>query len=186
MNKVILMGRLTRDPEMRQTPTGVAVARLTIAVNRRFKNSSGGYDADFISCVAWRTTAEFICRYFRKGAMIAVSGSIQTRSWDGQDGKKQYSTEVVIDDAYFTGSKSDTGTSGAQGSYGGGYSQSYGVSQGGYSNDAYQQPYPQDTYRQSEPPAFDSVPDDSVKPDFDDFSGAGFAATDSSEDDLPF
>lgn len=179
MNKVILMGRLTRDPEMRQTPTGVAVARFTIAVNRRFKNSSGNYDADFISCVAWRQTAEFICKYFRKGAMIAGVGSIQTRSWDGQDGKKQYATDVVIEEAYFTGSKNETGT-GMQPNYGGGYQQSYGAPQGGY-----QQPYPQDNYRQSEPPAFEAEPG-GVKPDFDDFSGAGFSAADGSEDDLPF
>lgn len=107
MNKVILMGRLTRDVEMRQTPNGVSVARFSIAVNRRFK-SEGQPDADFINCVAWRQTGEFIARYFQKGSMIAVVGSIQSRSWDGQDGKKQYSTEVVVDDAYFTGSKGDT------------------------------------------------------------------------------
>ncbi len=103
MNKVILMGRLTRDVEMRQTPSGASVARFSIAVNRRFKNSEGNYDADFINCAAWRKTGEFIAQYFRKGSMIAVVGSIQTRSWDGQDGKRQYATEVVVDEAYFTG-----------------------------------------------------------------------------------
>lgn len=104
MNKVILMGRLTRDPEMKQTPTGLSVARLTIAVNRRFAKD-GQQNADFIGCVAWRQTAEFICKYFRKGSMIAVVGNIQMRSWDGQDGKKQYATDIVIDEAYFTGDK---------------------------------------------------------------------------------
>lgn len=112
MNKVILMGRLTKDVEMRQTPNGIAVARFAIAVNRRFKNANGEYDVDFINCIAWRKTGEFISRYFQKGSMIAVVGSIQTRSWDGNDGKKQYATEVIVDEVYFTGSKSESGTGG--------------------------------------------------------------------------
>lgn len=110
MNKVILMGRLTKDVEMRQTPNGVSLARFSIAVTRRFKNSNGEYDADFINCIAWRKTGEFIARYFQKGSMMAVVGSIQTRSWDGNDGKKQYATEVIVDEAYFTGSKSENST----------------------------------------------------------------------------
>ena len=112
MNKVILMGRLTKDVEMRQTPNGIAVARFAIVVNRRFKNANGEYDVDFINCIAWRKTGEFIARYFQKGSMIAIVGSIQTRSWDGNDGKKQYATEVIVDEAYFTGSKSGSGTKG--------------------------------------------------------------------------
>lgn len=116
MNKVVLMGRLTRDVEMRQTPSGVSLARFSLAVNRRFAGKDSQQQADFINCVAWRQTGEFIARYFQKGSMIAVIGSIQSRSWDGQDGKKQYATEVVVDEAYFTGSKSDTGAQG-----GGGY-----------------------------------------------------------------
>ena len=112
MNKVILMGRLTKDIEMRQTPNGVSLVRFSIAVTRRFKNSNGEYDADFINCVAWRKTGEFIARYFQKGSMIAIVGSIQTRSWDGNDGKKQYATEVIVDEAYFTGSKSESCTGG--------------------------------------------------------------------------
>ena len=106
MNKVILMGRLTKDAEMRQTPNGISVARFTLAVNRRFAKE-GQQQADFINCVAWRQTGEFIARYFRKGSMIAVVGSIQSRSWDGQDGKKQYATEVNVEEAYFTGEKSE-------------------------------------------------------------------------------
>lgn len=109
MNKVILMGRLTRDVEMRQTPNGVSLARFSIVVNRRFAGKDAQQQADFINCVAWRQTGEFIAKYFRKGSMIAVAGSIQTRYWDGQDGKRQYATEVVVDEAYFTGEKSDTG-----------------------------------------------------------------------------
>lgn len=108
MNKAILMGRLTKDVEIRQTPNGVSVARFTLAVNRRFAKE-GQQQADFINCVAWRQTGEFIARYFQKGSMIAVVGSIQSRSWDGQDGKKQYATEVVVDEAYFTGSKAGSG-----------------------------------------------------------------------------
>lgn len=104
MNKVFLMGRITRDPELSQTPSGVTVARFSIAVNRRFAKE-GQQQADYISCIAWRQQAEFICKYFRKGAMIAVVGSIQTRTWDGQDGKKQYATDVVVDEVYFTGEK---------------------------------------------------------------------------------
>ena len=111
MNKVILMGRLTKDVEIRQTPNNLSVARFTIAVNRRFAKD-GGQQADFINCIAWRKTGEFISRYFQKGSMIAIVGSIQTRSWDGNDGKKQYATEVIVDEAYFTGSKSESGTGG--------------------------------------------------------------------------
>ena len=107
MNKVILMGRLTRDVEMRQTPNGVSLARFSIAVNRRFAGKDAQQQADFINCVAWRQTGEFIARYFQKGSMIAVVGSIQSRSWDGNDGKKQYATEVVVDEAYFTGSRAE-------------------------------------------------------------------------------
>lgn len=105
MNKVILMGRLTKDVEMRQTPTGISVARFMIAVNRRF--SKEGQQADFINCVAWRQTGEFLARYFRKGSMVAVVGSLQSRSWDGQDGKRHYSTEVNVEEIYFTGEKSE-------------------------------------------------------------------------------
>ena len=161
MNKVILMGRLTRDVEMRQTTSGATVARFSIAVNRRFKNSEGNYDADFINCVAWRQTGEFISRYFQKGSMIAVVGSIQSRSWDGQDGKKQYATEVIVDEAYFTGSKAETNTGASAGA--GGYQ-----NQGGYQNTA--------------------APSQigGAEPNFDDFDTSGFADFDGSEDDLPF
>lgn len=108
LNKAILLGRLTKDVEMRQTPNGISVARFTLAVNRRFAKE-GQRQADFINCVAWRQTGEFIARYFQKGSMIAVVGSIQSRSWDGQDGKKQYATEVNVEEAYFTGSKPESG-----------------------------------------------------------------------------
>lgn len=117
MNKVILMGRLTQDVDLRQTPQGVSVARFSIAVNRRYKDQNGNYPADFINCVAWRQTGEFVSRYFRKGSMIAVTGSIQTRTWEGQDGKKNYATEVVVDEAHFTGSRADEGNARPTGGY---------------------------------------------------------------------
>ena len=107
MNKVILMGRLTRDPEMRQTQSGVNVCSFSIAVNRRFAKE-GQQNADFINCTAWRQQAEFICKYFGKGSMISVVGNLQSRSWENQEGKKQYATDVVVDEVYFTGSKSDS------------------------------------------------------------------------------
>ena len=118
MNRVILMGRLTADPELRQTPQGTAVTRFTIAVDRRFRKE-GGQQADFITCVAWRQTAEFICRFFQKGRMIAVEGQLQSRSWESQDGKRQYATEVIIDNAYFTGSRNENsnGTNQSTGAY---------------------------------------------------------------------
>ena len=111
MNRAILMGRLTKDPELRYTQQGTAVVSFTIAVNRRFAKE-GQQQADFISCVAWRQTAEFICKYFKKDSMLAVVGSIQTRSWDGQDGKRQYATEVLVDEVHFTGEKAGSGGSG--------------------------------------------------------------------------
>ncbi len=107
MNKAILMGRLTADPELKQTPNGVLVTRFTLAVNRRFAKE-GQQQADFINCVAWRNQAEFLCRYFHKGSMVAVTGSIQTGSYDGEDGKKRYTTEVVADEVHFTGEKAKT------------------------------------------------------------------------------
>lgn len=107
MNKVILMGRLVADPGLKQTATDVNVATFTIAVNRRFAKE-GQQQADFIRCTAWRQQADFICKYFPKGSMICVIGNIQTRSWDDSDGNKQYSTDVVVDEVYFTGEKRDS------------------------------------------------------------------------------
>lgn len=108
MNKAILMGRLTKDPEIKTTPSNISVCTFTLAVNRRFKNSEGNYDTDFINCVAWRQTAEFISKFFSKGSMMGICGSIQTRNYE-KDGRTIYVTEVIADEAYFTGSKaSDT------------------------------------------------------------------------------
>lgn len=107
MNNFTGMGRLTRDPELKQTSGQVSVASFTIAINRRFKNASGQYDADFLNCVAWRQTGEFVAKYFRKGNMIAVVGSVQTRKWDDQEGKTHYATEVIVEQAHFCGGKAD-------------------------------------------------------------------------------
>lgn len=101
MNKVILMGRLTRDPEMRQTSGNIPVCSFSVAVDRRFKGQDGERKADFINVVAWRQQAEFVSRYFTKGKGIAVVGSIQTRSWEDQQGQKRYQTEVIADEIYF-------------------------------------------------------------------------------------
>ncbi len=106
MNKAILMGRLTRDPEMRQTQSGVPVTSFSIAITRRFQKDQ----TDFINCTAWRQTAEFISKWFQKGSMIAVVGSIQTRRYTDKDGNERTATEVVVDEAYFTGSKAEGGT----------------------------------------------------------------------------
>lgn len=106
-NKVILMGRLTADPELKQTQSGTAVTSFTLAVDRRYNKEGQEKQCDFISCQAWRNTAEFICKYFGKGSAICVCGSIQTRSWTDSGGQKRYTTEVVADEAYFVDSKSD-------------------------------------------------------------------------------
>lgn len=107
LNKVILGGRLTADPELKTTPNGVAVATLSIAITRNYKKGEE-QQADFINVTAWRQTAEFITRYFRKGSSICIVGSIQTRSWTDQNGNKRYATEVVADEAMFVDAKSDS------------------------------------------------------------------------------
>lgn len=107
MNKAILIGNLTRDPEVRTTGSGVSVCTFTIAVNRRFANQQGVREADFINIVAWRQTAELCGRYLAKGRKVAVVGSIQTRSYDAQDGSKRYVTEVVADEVEFISGPQD-------------------------------------------------------------------------------
>ena len=103
LNKVILGGRMTADPELKQTPQGVSVTSFSIAVNRRGKDAQ----TDFINCVAWRQTADFICRFFKKGSSICITGSIQTRTWNDQQNNKRYATEVVAEEAFFVDAKAD-------------------------------------------------------------------------------
>lgn len=105
MNRVVLVGRLTRDPDLRYTPSGVAVANFNMAVNRPFKNQQGEQDADFVNCVVWRRPAENLANYMKKGNLIGVDGRIQTRNYEGTDGKTVYVTEVVADSVQFLESK---------------------------------------------------------------------------------
>ena len=108
LNKAILGGRLTADPELKQTPQGVAVVSFSIAVNRKGKDAG----TDFINCVAWRQTADFICRFFKKGSSICVSGSIQTRTWTDNQNNKRQATEIVVDEAFFVDTKSENAQGG--------------------------------------------------------------------------
>ena len=107
MNKAILVGNLTRDPEVRNTPSGVSCTTFTVACNRRFVNQQGVREADFINCVAWRQNADFVARYLTKGSKVAVEGSIQTRSYDAQDGTKRHVTEIVVDNVESVGSRGE-------------------------------------------------------------------------------
>lgn len=114
LNRITIMGRLTRDPELRRTQGGLAVASFTLAVDRDFGNKeTGEKDVDFIDCVAWRQTGEFVSKYFSKGRMAVVSGRLQIRPWTDKDGNNRRSAEVVVDNVYFGDSKKD-GTGGNQ------------------------------------------------------------------------
>ena len=109
MNRTILVGRLTKDPELRYTPSGVATASFTIAVNRPFKNQAGENEADFINCVVWRKPAENVANFLKKGSLAGVDGRIQTRNYEGQDGKRVYVTEVVAESVQFLEPKNSQG-----------------------------------------------------------------------------
>lgn len=105
LNHITIQGRLTRDPELRLTPSGISVASFSVAVNRDYERNK----ADFINVVAWRQTAEFVDKYFRKGQMILISGSLQMRDWKDKDGNRRTTAEVIADHVYFCGDKSDPG-----------------------------------------------------------------------------
>ena len=107
LNRIIIMGRLVRDPELRRTQSGNAVTSFTLAVDRDFKADGGEREADFINCVAWRNTAEFVDKYFTKGRMPVVSGHLQNRNWKDKDGNRRVSSEVIADSVYFGDSKRD-------------------------------------------------------------------------------
>ena len=117
LNKVVLIGNLTANPELKNTPGGVSVTSFSIGVTRRYTKAGEQAQTDFIEIVAWRSTAEFICKYFKKGQSICICGSIQTRSWTAQDGTKRYATEVVADEATFVERKASTGASSAAEAY---------------------------------------------------------------------
>lgn len=159
LNRVVLVGRLTRDPDLRYTPNGVAVANFTLAVNRPFTNQQGNRDADFINCVVWRRPAENLANYMKKGNLVGVDGRLQSRSYEGQDGKMVYITEVVADSVQFLESRGSGAASG-QG-------------QSGYqpNQDYNQNPYP----TQPSPVKYDDGP----------FQNDG-GPVDISDDDLPF
>lgn len=115
MNSVNLMGRLTRDPELKQTQSGISVCRFSVAVNRPFVNKeTNEREADFIECEAWRQTAEFVCRYFQKGAMIAVEGSLRNNNYEDANGVKHYGMKVAVNQVHFCGSKNDGQNGGGQ------------------------------------------------------------------------
>ena len=126
LNRVIIMGRLTRDPELRRTQSGTAVTSFSLAVDRDFKSQSGEKETDFIDVVAWRSTAEFVAKYFTKGRMAVVEGRLQIRDWKDKDGNNRRSAEVVADNIYFGDSKRD----GAGSDYS---APAYGAPMGGYS-----------------------------------------------------
>lgn len=130
LNHIVIMGRLTKDPELRRTGNGIAVASFTIAVDRDYSGKDGAEkETDFIDVVAWRQTGEFVSKYFTKGRMIVVSGRLQVRKWQNKDGENRYSTEVVADHVYFGDSKKESSSGD---SYGSSYGQNYAP--------AYQQP----------------------------------------------
>ena len=155
INRVVLVGRLTKDPELRYTPSGVPMARFTIAVNRAFSSQSGEREADFIGCIAWRKQAENLANFMKKGSLIGVEGRIQTGSYEGQDGKRVYTTDVIADAVQFLeprgGANASQGGQAPAASYGGGGNyggqptsnqpnQNYGGGQPQESYGSYQQP----------------------------------------------
>ncbi|MDY0394710.1 single-stranded DNA-binding protein [Virgibacillus halophilus] len=167
LNRVVLVGRLTKDPDLRYTPSGVAVANFTVACNRPFTNQQGNREADFINCVIWRRPAENLANYMKKGGLIGVDGRIQTRNFDGQDGKRVYVTEVVADSVQFLESK--------------GAGQSQGGPQGGFGNDFGSN----SNYDQNRNQNNQMNPNRNQSPMDDPFKDSG-EPIDISDDDLPF
>ena len=140
LNHIVVMGRLVRDPELRRTGSGIAVASFSVAVDRDFgKNENGERETDFIECVAWRQTGEYVSKYFTKGRMAVVSGRLQIRSWTDKDGNKRRTAEVVADNVYFGDSKRDSESGNS--SYGG---NTYGGNS--YGGNSYSAPAPAPSY----------------------------------------
>ncbi|AYC28393.1 single-stranded DNA-binding protein [Paenisporosarcina cavernae] len=167
INRVVLVGRLTKDPELRYTPSGVAVARFTLAVNRTFSNQNGEKEADFINCTVWRKPAENVANFLKKGSLAGVEGRIQTGSYEGQDGKRVYTTEVVADSVQFLEPRNSGG-----GDRSGG--QAFGGQQS-YQNNSGQ------SYQQNQSPNQQNY----TRVDDDPFA-SGSGPIEVSEDDLPF
>lgn len=142
LNHIVVMGRLTRDPELRRTQSGTAVASFSLAVERDFKGQDGEKVTDFFDVTAWRNTAEFVSRYFTKGRMMVVDGRLQSRKWEDRDGNRRTSIEIVADSCYFGDSKKDSSGPPPAGSYppSGGYdSPSYGGYSGGYEDNQFRE-----------------------------------------------
>ena len=118
LNRVIIMGRLVAEPELKTTGTGVSVSSFSVAVDRNYVKQGTERQTDFINVVAWRQTAEFVCKYFAKGQLIALEGSLQTRSYQDRDGHNRYVTEVVADNVFFTGDRRERTSNGSYGNYG--------------------------------------------------------------------
>src|SRR6476620_8116972 len=174
MNRVVLVGRLTKDPELRYTPNGVPVATFTLAVNRNFSNQKGEREADFINCVIWRKPAENVANFLKKGSLAGVDGRIQTRNYEGQDGKRVYVTEVVAESVQFLEPKGSN-SSGRNDFSGGGGSGSFG---GGPQNS----PYGNNDQNQQQMPNRNNQ--GRTRLDEDPFANDG--QIDISDDDLPF
>ena len=166
LNIVVLMGRLTADPELRTTPSGVSVCRFTIAVDRNYAKAGTERQTDFISCTAWRQTAEFVSRYFVKGQLVAVNGSIQTGSYTDNNGNKRYTTEVVVDNVNFTGDRRDGGGSRQGSSYSGNSYQPNGNNGGNnsYNSAPRQDSAPAPTYSNGSASDFEDMPFDDDLP----------------------
>ena len=144
LNNAVIMGRLVADPELRTTGSGISVSSFTVAVDRRFNRQGEDRQADFIDIIAWRQTAEFVCKYFRKGSMIAVQGSIQTRMYEDKSGNKRKAVEIVADNASFCGSKAESGT--------GGFSR----------NDSFAPAQPAPSYSTADEGDFKEIPEDDL------------------------
>jgi single-strand DNA-binding protein len=171
MNRVVLVGRLTKDPELRYTPNGVPVATFTLAVNRTFTNQQGEREADFINCVIWRKPAENVANFLKKGSLAGVDGRVQTRSYDGQDGKRIYVTEVLAESVQFLEPRGASGGS-APGGNAGGFGGQREASP--YGNNNQNQPYRNNNNNQG-----------FTRMDEDPFANDG-GQIDISDDDLPF
>lgn len=168
INVAVLMGRLVADPELRRTQSDLPVCSFRIAVDRNYSSKTGERQADFIDIVAWRSTAEFVCKYFTKGQMIAVNGSIQTRSYEDKQGNKRTAVEVVAENVSFCGSKRESGGSPSGGEYGG-----RGGSYGGGSSGSSREDFSAAPSFSEPAPAFSSGDDSSFE-------------ADTADSDLPF
>ena len=144
LNSAVIMGRLVADPELRTTGSGISVSSFTVAVDRRFNRQGEDRQADFIDIIAWRQTAEFVCKYFRKGSMIAVQGYIQTRMYEDKSGNKRKAVEIVADNVSFCGSKAESGS-------------------GSYSReDSYASAQPAPSYSTADESDFKEIPEDDL------------------------